>query len=195
MAQAYFLDNFVRMLETWGFTDVLLPFILVFAILYALLQKIEIFGHDKKNIHLVISLVIGLLFVIPHVTNTYPPNADLVNIVNQFLPTVSVLVVVVVMFLLLIGIFGAQAGWTNYFGGSIVVLAIIAVIWIFGAAADWWQGWNWFTNFFGAEATAIIIILIVFALIIAFITGEENKTRKGVSGFLNDLTDFFKRHH
>ena len=91
--RAYNLEGFIDMMESWGLTDVLLPFTLIFTIMFAILQKTRVFGEEKKNINMVVALVFGLLVVIPHVTNTYPAGMDIVEVLNSALPSVSIVTV------------------------------------------------------------------------------------------------------
>jgi len=192
MAANYQLENFIKTIDSWGLTDVLLPFMLIFTLLFAILQKTKILGDDKKNFNVVIALVMALTVVIPHTTKNYPLNYDPVNIINGFLPGVSLLIVAVVMLFILIGLWGGEAKWV---GGSpsamIAILAAVAIVWIFGASAGWWNGWNWFTNFFGEDAVALIVIILVFGIIIWFITKSDTKAPG--TNFLDKLGDMFKK--
>ena len=97
------------------------------------------------------------------------------------------------MVLILVGIFGAEADWrgANTLSGAIVILAVIAVVWIFGSSAGWWQGWGWLLGFLGSDAVAIIVMILVFALIIWFVTKDE--TTSTGDGFMKNLGDFFKK--
>ena len=168
-------------LEQAGILDVVVPFILVFVIVYAVLQKTKILGEDKdgkprKNFNGVIALVMGLAVVIPHVIGSYPsPDSDVVNIINQALPNVSAVLVAVIMLLLIIGVFG---GHVNIAGSSLsgwaVMFAIIATVVIFGAAANWFNLPYWLFFLEDTETQSLIIVILVFALIIWFITKEEN---------------------
>jgi len=177
MATNYQLENFIRTLDNWGLTDVLLPFLLIFTLFFAILQKTKILGDNKKNFNVVISLVMALTVVIPHTTGNYPLNYDPVDIINGFLPGVSLLVVAVIMLFILIGLWGGEAKWVGGSpSGMIAILAAVAIVWIFGASAGWWNGWNWFTNFFGEDSVALIVIILVFGIIIWFITKSETKT-------------------
>ena len=63
-------DNFAFTLDNWGVSDVLLPFLLVFTIVYAVLAKTKILG-EAKNLNIVLAIVLGLVFVIPHVTGGF----------------------------------------------------------------------------------------------------------------------------
>ena len=44
------------------FVGTILPFVLVFTIVFAVLQKSKIFGDDKKQIDSIVALVFGLIF-------------------------------------------------------------------------------------------------------------------------------------
>lgn len=173
---AYNLEEFVRTMDSWGLTDVMLPFLLIFVIIFALMAKTKILGEDKKKYNLIIALVIGLLVVIPHVLDSYPPGGDVVDIMNQALPQVSLIAVAVIMLMILIGLFGGEAKWMgSSLSGWVAIVAFIIVLTIFGGAAGWWGTWSWFGDFFGEETVAIIIMILIFAIIVWWITRGEGK--------------------
>ena len=60
----YQLEDFIRAMESWGLTDVLLPFLLIFTVVFAVLQKTKLFGDDKRNFNVVIALVMGITLLI-----------------------------------------------------------------------------------------------------------------------------------
>ncbi|RLE42757.1 hypothetical protein DRJ48_02825 [Candidatus Woesearchaeota archaeon] len=191
---ANFTDLFAWF-DRLGVTDSLLPFLLVFAIVFAVLQQIELFGTDKKNIHFVLALVMGLLFVIPHVTNTYPSGADPVEIINRAIPQVGIVVIAVIMVLLIVGVFGAKLDVKESpLAMVVVLLAFGLVIYIFGWAANWWGGASfprWLGFLGNPETRAMLIILAVFLLIVFFIIGGGTKESRAKKGFGNVL-DWFK---
>jgi len=96
-------ETLVYYLETYGVLDVLLPFLLVFTIIYAVLLKTKILG-DRKNFNVIIALILGLLFVIPHILGTYPLGYDPVRVLNETLPSISLVSVAAIMLLILLGI-------------------------------------------------------------------------------------------
>ena len=189
-------NNFVqvfRSLEAYGMTDALLPFLLIFTILFAMLQKTKILGAGKKNFNVMVALIISLLVVIPHITGSYPPGKDIVEILNTALPNVSILVVAILMGLLLIGLLGGEAKWV---GGSLSgIFAIISfggIIYIFGGAAGWWN--NKLNFWFDSDVLALVIVILVFAIVIWYITQEDSTADKAVKGFnvAKEIGDFFK---
>lgn len=181
-SELYGLQNFISTLESWGLTDVMLPFLLIFTLFFAILEKSKVLGDDKKNINVVVSLVIALTVIVPHVMGSYPSeNLDPVSIMNKALPSMSVVVVAILMMLILIGIFGGDARLFGVaFSGWVVFVSLALIIIIFGASAGWWQGGSWMEQFFGSEAVALIIMLLVFGIIVAFIVGgDKEKEERG----------------
>ncbi len=164
------IQNVVYLLESWGLTDAILPFILIFTVIFAILQKAKIFGAESKKYNVVFSLVVALLVVIPHITGRYPPGADVVEIMNSAIPSISVLIIAVIMFLVLAGIFfePTGGGWVS---GLVLLMSIVAVIWIFGKAAGWWFGMPFWLN--DPDVQALVVIILVFGIIIWFVTSES----------------------
>ena len=182
----YFLDNY-------GLSDVIIPFLLVFLIVFAALQKTHILGKDRKQFNVSLSLLLGLMVVLPHVFGKYPPNADVVTIMNSAIPNVSIVAVAIVMLLLLLGIFGVGPDWASggAFSSFIAIAAFGAIIYFFGAAAGWWQ--NITISWWGSDTTSIIIIILVFGLIIGYITKDETSATKAsaFSNVMQDVRKFF----
>ena len=184
-SNAFQLEEFIRILDSWGLTDVMLPFLLIFVVIFALMAKAKILGDEKKKYNLVVALVIGLLVVIPHVLNLYPPGGDVVDIMNTALPQVSLIVVAVIMLLILIGLFGGEAKWMgSSLSGWIAIVAFIIILIIFGGAAGWWGNWQWFNVILGEETIAIIVMLLIFAIIVWWITRDDSK-EKGANAASN----------
>lgn len=177
-SEALKLEGFVRSLERWGLTDVLLPFLLIFVIIYAVLQKSGILGQGKKNLNVIVAIVVALLVVIPHVTGRFPANADPVLIINDALPQVSIVLVAVVFLLILIGVFGQEYVFLGVtMPGWITIISLIIIVLIFGGSAGWWDAGFGQTleDFFGTEGVAIFIMLIFAGIVIAWITSDSKE--------------------
>ena len=158
-------------LQNYGVMDFLLPFILVFTIVFAVMQKTHILG-DRKNFNVIIALVLGLLFVVPHITNSYPLGYDPVKVMNETLPSISLVAVAAIMILLLMGIFGQRFSQT---GAPIIALISLGfVVYIFGASLNLWRGpydvFSWWTP----QTTELLIVVLIFGLVVWFITKEPN---------------------
>jgi len=182
-------------LERIGFVDVLLPFLLIFTIIFAVLDKTKIFGEGKRNMNVGIAFIFALLVVVPHVTGNFPAGYDPVKIINSALPSVSLIAVAVIALLILIGLFAhdrvmlgmTAPGWVGLF-------SIVALVFIFGSSAGWWNAGflNMLDNVFGSDIVAIVIMLLVFGIIIAFVTGGGGDEAKGAASKLGfELKNLF----
>jgi len=188
------LEGFIITLERWGLTDVFLPFLLIFTIIFAVMEKTKILGTDKRNLNMIIALVISLTTIIPHVTGNYPAGFDPVLIIQQALPAVSIVAIAIIMLLLLIGLFGGEMVFLGAsMPGWIAFISIATIIFIFGSSAGWFvHGFSgWLEDFFGADAVAIFIMILVFGIIIAFITGDS-KNKSDLTSMQRMGMDFSK---
>jgi hypothetical protein len=172
-------------LDNIGVADVLLPFILVFTVVFAILQKIKLFGEKNvRQINVIVALVMGLAVVIPHVMGRYPPGADIVEIMNSALPNVSLIIIAILMLLLMVGIFGHDINLAgNPIGGYFVILATIIIVFIFGRAAGWFRGPGWLGFIDNPETQTLVVVILVFGIIVWFVARdtEPHPERKNVA--------------
>ncbi|MBU1623282.1 MAG: hypothetical protein KJ597_06930, partial [Nanoarchaeota archaeon] len=152
-------------LQAYGILDFLLPFILVFTIVYAVMRKTKILG-DEKKFDIIIALVLGLLFVVPHIMGVYPIGYDPVQVMNEALPSISLVAVAAIMLLLLMGIFGTD--FSKSAAPFIAIAAIGFVAYIFGSSLNLWTGPSEVFGWWNPELTELLIIILVFALIVWF---------------------------
>jgi hypothetical protein len=179
-------------LQQLGVFDVILPFILVFTLVFAVLQKTKILGEKSKNFNTIIALVLGLSVVVPHVlygtadTSPYLSNGfiDIVKVLNNALPNVSAILVAILMVLLIFGVWGSKVKLgSNSLSGIIALFAFLSVIYIFGSAANWWVLPDWLFVLNDPDTMALVITVLVFAIIIWFITKEDDKQEKKEDAF------------
>jgi len=180
-------------------TDAILPFALIFTILFSVLQTTKILGVEedkktaKKKLNIMIALVMSLGAVIPHLTNSYTnPSWDVVSIINKALPNVSLVAIIVVMILLVLGLVGKTPKLykSDSLGGGFTILAIVVVVGIFLAAADVFDRTyvpSWLYFIYDPQFQALVVALVIFGLIIKFITGDDSN-----KGEDKDKKKFFK---
>ena len=194
--------NLIYNLNGMGILQVLIPFILVFTIVYAVLQKTKILGKDengkpRKNFNVVIALVMALAVVVTSLTGQYSGYPSVVDIINGSLPQVALIAIAIVMVLLLIGVFGKELdiGASNY-GGWVIILSFVVIAFIFASAANvfnqsmvpsWLAGIVYDTQF-----QSLVIALIVFGLIIMFITKEDKPKTADDKSALKELKMMLK---
>jgi ascorbate-specific PTS system EIIC-type component UlaA len=66
------------------------------------------------------------------------------------------------------------------------------VIYIFGSQAHWWSLPNWLSFLNNSETQATIIIILVFGIIIWFVTKGEKKKDDDKKGLIKSFTDVLK---
>jgi len=179
-------DSVVRQLEALGISDVLLPFFLIFTIVFAILQRSGILGDKTKpetrTFNVVLSTIMGLVVVIPHLLGKYPAGADVVEIINRSLPNVAVVIVALIMVLLIVGVFGGSPTWVSTAGGFVAIAAFLIVGYIFASAAGWLP--PTIDLMLSPDTQALLLVVGVFALIIWFITRNPEAPKTGERGTL-----------
>ncbi len=176
--------------------ETLLTFILVFTLVFAILQKTKIIGEGKKNFNVVVALVLSLLTIWPHYLGNVPPTRDPVHIITNSLPNVSIVIVAILGVLLLVGVFGKNldiAGTS--LAGFVAIGAFAVIIYIFGASAGWWADFPPMLNFLNdSDTRAVLITVLVFAIIIWFVTsdGDDVSVGGGLGNMLKGFKDSIK---
>ncbi len=149
------------------FTRFILPFFLVFFVVFAILEKTKLFGENKKQVNAMISFVVGLIFV----SVLYPT-----LVVTNLILFLTIALVSVFVILILWGfIFGEikegfkAEPWMKITLAIVVGVAFIAaIIWatgfydkIFGTIFN--QPWSeaFWTNLAFIAAIAIALALVL----------------------------------
>jgi len=154
------------------FVETILPFLLVFSIVFAVLQKSKIFGKNKKQVDAIVALVAGLLVI---------SFGQAVGIILQLTVFLAVALVIILVILLLLGSFSEEG---NLFGDVLnkpvkiiltiaaILAVVIAVVYITG----FWQFlFDWV--YIGTDSTTFINVLfavVIAAAIVAVILGGKS---------------------
>lgn len=158
MAGELFLNNVV-------FSNFILPFLLVFFIVFAVLEKTKVFGDDKKQINALIAFVIGLIFV----GVAYPK-----EVVSNMILFLSVALVVMFVVLILWGfVYGQtpkiESTFLKWLIGIVVVVGVIlAVLWATGVQGGIFHflfGQSWSETFW-TNLVFIVLVGIALAVVI-----------------------------
>ena len=181
--------NLAQYFQAYGVMDFLLPFILVFTIIYAVTAKLALF-KDHKQFRVVIALVLALLFVVPHITGNYPLGYDPVQVMNESLPSISLVSIAAIMVLLLMGIFGAD--FSAAAAPFIAIISLAFVAYIFGASLGLWRGPYDIFYWWSSDITELMIVLLIFGLVVWFIVKEPSKP--GDRGAIGKMLDEFGKY-
>src|SRR3989338_2913849 len=138
-------------------SEAVLPFILIFTVVFAILQKSAILGKDKKQIDALVGIVFGLI------TITF---ARAVVIINQLLPFLAVSVILILVFLILVCFMhksDEKFVWDEGLKKVVVVMAFVAV----AIAGLFFTGaWSYLADKFSGSDGSSLVTNIVFILII-----------------------------
>lgn len=184
------LVNAINFFKDFGLFDVVLPFLLVFSIVFAILEKTRILGEEetkektkvpKRSLNAMVSFVIAMLVV---ATN------KIVYAINQALPNVVFLAVVIISFLMLVGIFYKEGEfkfaeenkhWVIAF--TFIIFVLIVLIFLDSIKADNNQSWleigfNYVIENASGPLVTSIIFLIVTLIAIALIVSKPKTEKK-----------------
>jgi len=190
MAETSTLREVILFFDKIGIYDVVLPFLLVFTIVFAILEKTKVFGteeiegkkYTKKNINSMVSFVIAFFVV---------ASSKLVETITQVSSYVVLLLLLSVFFLLLVGSFmkegepiALEKGWNIFF----MVIMFIGIVLIFLQAikvesGESWLEWAWnsLSDNWTSTGIASVILVIVIILFMWYITKTPSST-SGSSG-------------
>lgn len=169
---AYDLYAVIASWQEIGIFGIALPFLLIFTLSFAILEKTKILGNKQKNLNTIVSFVLGLLFI---------QNVYLVESLQIFLPKIAYALLFFLMFLLLMGVFTGKAEAFKKWVWVPVILAAIALIWAstsdvegYGGILGWWAGIN-------DEVKSWLVIAIFLALVI-FLVHKSGESGGGGGG-------------
>lgn len=189
MAQASTFRETLIFFDRLGVYDVILPFLLVFTIVFAILEKTRVLGTEvidgektsRKNLNAMTAFVISFLTV---------ASSQIVAIINQTAAHVVILLLLSVFFLMLAGSFMKESKdpfflekpWSSIFMG----IMFVGIIFVFLNAirADDGTTWlmvifGWLTSINNSTAVSSIVMMIVLVLFIWFIMkGADQGTKK-----------------
>lgn len=169
-------EDVIRDLQSIGVYEYLLPFLLIFAIIFAVLEKTQILGEHKSNINVVVSLIFGLLIV---------AQQGIIETINNFLPNVSLIIVVILALLLVVGLMVGKK--FEGIKGPILGLGIIVVIIAFVIAL--WPNEINFMSSYDKETllyTALIIAAVI-AVVWLIVGGKRDTGDSGVQKFFKAM--------
>ncbi len=126
------LSDSLGFLKDFGFFEVVVPLILIFAVFYGILLQTKIFGapDDKTTpLYAIISFVSAFLVI---------ASTDVVQMINEIIPSASLLLVITVLILMMLGMFGVTfhekdflkdgIGWWGKLGVFILIIVFLGVI-------------------------------------------------------------------
>jgi len=160
------------MLNVWeeaGFFSYLLPLLLIFALIFGILNQIKLF-KDNKAINAIIALVVGFMALqFPMVPQFF----------SEIFPRLGIGLAIILVILILAGMFiDPEAGGIMYvllgIGAVIVIIVLIQTAGALGWSSGYWWKENW------PMVAGVVFILVVIAIIVG---GSASRTPKPYKSF------------
>jgi len=174
------LYNSIQFLQSFGFFDIILPFLLVFTVVFGILEKTKIFGTEKvkdkdvtrKNINAMVAFSIAFFVVAA---------TKVVSVIQTALPLVILVLIFIIAFLVLFGSMMGE-GQLNFwdennkklkgvfvFGIFIAMIAIIlGGFGLLGSTVNYI-----FENFKGTAVTSVVFLLVILGAIWYVMSGKS----------------------
>jgi hypothetical protein len=151
-------------------TEIIAPLVLVFVVLFAILQKSKILGEGKNTMDAIVALSIGLLLVIV-------PGPR--NIIVGMMPWMTVGVAVILVFFILYGFVAGDlsksSNWMKVVFGVLAALFTIGVVLYVTGFGNTISSW-----FAGGNGSDVLMNVLVTAIIggavaVAVLGGKKKK--------------------
>ena len=179
------LGGGIELLQDFGFFDVVLPFLLIFTLVFGILEKTRIFGTEKhgntevpkKNLNAMIAFVIAFFFITAK---------EIVTSIQESLPLVALILVAIVSFLMLIGSFASSESEFKFFDAmgdgwklGLSVTFILAIVLIFFHSFGWLEFFYDYFAGIGSDVFIMIIFVGITAGVIGFVFKGGNESSGG----------------
>jgi uncharacterized membrane protein YeiB len=177
----------IEFLDRLGVYEVLLPFLLIFTLIFAILEKTKIFGTEEVNGHQMAKKNLNSMFAF--VTSfIVVASSRLVATINEAIANITILVLLGFGFMLLIGVFHTgkdELKIDKTYKNILIAIMFIGILGIFLHAiktkegTPWlYFGWNYIVNNIGTGAMGALILTLVLVGMMGFITSSPKKENK-----------------
>ena len=155
-------------LEEAGFFSYIIPFLLIFALVFGILQKVNLFKNNKA-INAIIALAVGLMSLQFGFVSTF---------FAEIFPRLGVGLVIVLVILIIVGLF-IDPGKSGINVALFVIAAIIVIVVVVQSAGalGWVPGAFWQQNL-GNIIGAVLILGIIIGVVAAIVNAGKPKGNK-----------------
>ena|SRR3990172_7623994 len=185
------LSSVFQYLTDFGFQDFLLPALLFFTLVFAILQRVPLFQvpvyhmvnnqrvpktnpnpvqggppipvmTGNKRINSMIAIVIALSVTMPHILGYYPPGQDPIDMISAFLPSTAIVLMAVFVVLLLLGLAGAGMPSMVQMFVAVAAVGVLVVLFLMNMFPYWLPTSTWLRD---PAIQALIVVLLTMGLV------------------------------
>jgi hypothetical protein len=148
------IGNLFNQWEQAGLFDYVLPFLIIFALIFGILSKLKIFGDNSNSVNAILALAVGFLSLQSGFVTTF---------FKVVFPKFGVGLAIILVCIILLGLFIPNKSVTVLFIIAAVVLG--GVLYYTSGELGWMDG-NWLQTNIG-EIGAIVLVIVAIGSIIA----------------------------
>jgi hypothetical protein len=150
------------------FTEMLLPFLLVFVVVYAILQKSKVLGDGVAQIDAIVAFVVGLITI----TFTYQT-----GVITHLMAWLALGIGVILVFLILYGFVAGDLssvpGWMKITFGILAGMFTIGVVVYVTGFWGVFQGWFEGSSESGLLMNIFMVLIVVGAAVLVAVSGKS----------------------
>ena len=185
------MEEVLHFLGEIGLFTVVLPFLLIYVMIFAILERTRIFGVEKvkvgdssqefsrKNLNAIFSFALAFFAI---------TSARVVSVLNRSIGPLMILLLCIVLFLMFVSVFEEDGKYTNFSGpakAGIVSVILLGIVLIFlgsiqtDGGISWLEWlWNYATQRTNTGHVGAIILLLLIAGMIAWLGKPVGETKK-----------------
>jgi len=151
--------------ESLGVFDFVLPFLLVFVIVYGIMVSTKFFGSNK-GVYVIIALVIALM--------SLRYQYFLSSFLSELFPRLGIGLAILLALLILVGVFiGDKDNYWRYILMAIGAVIFIVILWQTSDRLGWYWAGNLGSDTVGFIILGVLIIGAIVAVVISNSTSES----------------------
>ena len=182
---AFTITDLLNQLDGQGVFSYVLPFLIIFSVVFAILQKTKVFGdpvaqQNVKGINAIIAVAVALMAL---------QFGQVSDFFAEIFPRMGVALSIILVLLVVGGLFIPTNKENNWFLVvlSVIVFIIIATV-VFNSmdALGWLSNIPWLENIWNQYGSIIIFVAVIIAVIVVA-TREKNPAKPKMENALSKL--------
>ncbi len=151
------VGNFLYRLENLGFFSYVLPFLVIFALIYAILSKAGFLGNNNA-INVILSLAVSLMALQFNFVSYF---------FAQIFPRMGIVLSIIIVLMILMGLFVKfDDKWPKIFFGIFTGVAGVVIVFQSFSESFGWGNWNLFNSPFWWSLQNNFPMILVFILVL-----------------------------
>ncbi len=185
-------QDFFRDLDSYGWFEYVFPFLLVYAVVFTILNQVKLF-EDKKPVKVIIAMVFGL-FSVAFPVSDYGTLGDLLSLLFPKVTavTMGILGLYIVAAMLgvdLVDFLGKDNNNNNIIRYILGALGLGIIAYYFGIGMDWWS--DDFRNLWIIDLITdpLLWVVVVFAFFFWYISKDDENANEKYRKWLDNHPD------